>query len=319
MDVFLNDQSLHGQYGDRSAFNQSLDRIMKMRRVAKRFGRDVYCHTAILTRDVLRGVSLQRMAGTLPHEQRRVVMFWLTKGGPFWWWDRRHGDDDYLESNGDIVTESAIAEAAFRKLHDVDCSLMSFSPSDWNETPIEVIRRREAEGLDDESVAVENFWTVSSLQQRLDREMAPVSSWHELWQVSERRFSKLTFGEYCFRPLLPLPFCRPAADRILVLLRILDRFADCFDADGSRSAEGNRIYRDHFTGDNALFSDSSLTEKQRYRRKLQFPHPNRPDQDLQCTWHGKVRTMALRMHFSWPVRHGRPVYVMYIGQKITRK
>lgn len=29
--------------------------------------------------------------------------------------------------------------------------------------------------------------------------------------------------------------------------------------------------------------------------------------------------MKLRMHFSWPVRYGQPVYVMYMGQKITRK
>ena len=29
--------------------------------------------------------------------------------------------------------------------------------------------------------------------------------------------------------------------------------------------------------------------------------------------------MTLRMHFFWPVRYGEPVYVMYIGQKITRR
>ena len=29
--------------------------------------------------------------------------------------------------------------------------------------------------------------------------------------------------------------------------------------------------------------------------------------------------MTLRMHFSWPVQYEKLVYVMYIGQKITRR
>ena len=319
MEIFLNDQSLHAQYGDRSAFKESLDRIMEMRALAKRFDRDVHCHSAILTRDVLRGVSLQSVVGALPRDEQRAVMWWLTKGGPFWWCERRHGDDDYLESKGDLVTESAIAEAAFRTLLDVQCSLMSFSPSDWNHSPIQVIWRREAEGFDDESVAVENFWTVDSLAERLASAMAPIQSWRQLQQVSERSFPRLTFGEECFSPLRGLPFRKSAATRILALLRILDRFAEAFHADGSRSPTGHSIYRDHFTGDSAVFSDSSPTEKREFGQKLRFPHPDRPGQVLPCTWHGKVRTMTLRMHFSWPVRYGEPVYVMYIGQKITRR
>ncbi|MCY4646389.1 MAG: hypothetical protein OXE73_05895 [Gammaproteobacteria bacterium] len=319
MEIFLNDQSLHGQYVDRSAFQESLDQIMAMRALAKRFDRDVHCHWAILTRDVLRGVSLQRVVGGLPRDQQRAVMWWLTRGGPFWWSDRRHGGDDYLESEGDLVTESAIAEAAFRIRHDVECSLMSFTPSDWNQSPVEVTWRREAEGFDDESVAVENFWTVDNLEERLARAMAPIQSWGQLQHVSERHFSRLTFGEECFGPLSALPFRGSAAARILALLRILDRFADAFNADGSRSREGHRIYRDHFTGENAVFSDSSLTEKREFGQRLRFPHPDEPDEVLPCTWHGKVRAMTLRMHFSWPVRYGQPVYVMYIGQKITRR
>ena len=292
---------------------------MEMRALAKRFDRDVHCHSAILTQDALQGVTLQRVVGALPRDQQRAVMWWLTKGGPFWWRDRRHGEDEYLESQGGVVTESAIAEAAFRTLFDVECSLMSFSPSDWNQMPIKVIWRREAEGFDDEKVAVENFWTVDSLREKLVRSMAPIRSWGQLQQVSERDFHRLAFGEECFNPLRALPFRRSAASRILELLRILDRFAEAFRPDGSRSREGHRIYRDYFTGKNAVFSDSSSTEKREFRKKLIFPHPVESDQVLPCTWHGKVRTMTLRMHFSWPVRYGKPVYVMYIGQKITRR
>ena len=292
---------------------------MAMRALAKRFDRDVHCHWDILTRDVLRGVSLRKVVGALPRDQQRAVMWWLTRGGPFWWRDRRHGGDDYLECQGDLVTESAIAEAAFRTLHEVECSLMSFSPSDWNQSPVEVIWRREAEEFGDESVAVENYWTAEDLEARLVRAMVPIQSWGQLRQISERIFPRLTFGDECFGPLRALPFRRSAATRILELLRILDRFAEAFHADGSRSTEGHSIYQDHFTGDNAVFSDSSPTEKREFGQKLAFPHPGKPDQVLRCSWHGKIRTMTLRMHFSWPIRYRQPVYVMYIGQKITRR
>ena len=150
---------------------------MEMRALAKRFDRDVHCHSAILSRDVLRGVSLQKAVGALPLDQQRAVMRWLTRGGPFWWRDRRHGGDDYLESQGVLVTESAIAEAAFRTLHDTECGLMSFSPSEWNQSPIKVIWRREAEDFENERVAVENFWTVDDLEERMARAMAPIQSW----------------------------------------------------------------------------------------------------------------------------------------------
>ena len=292
---------------------------MAMRALAKRFDRDIHCHSAVLTRNVFRDVSLQRVIGALPRDEQRAVMWWLTRGGPFWWSDRKHGEDDYLESQGAVVTDSAIAEAAWKALQDVECGLMSFSPSDWNQSPIEVIWRREAEGFDDENVAVENFWTVDGLGEKLGRAIPPIQSWTQLQQVSVRDCRRLTFGEECFSPLRGLPFRSSAASRILVLLRILDRFAGAFRADGSRSSEGHRIYQDHFMGDTAVFSDSSSTEKRDFGRQLSFPHPAHPDQTLPCTWHGKVRTMTLRMHFSWPVRRDQPVYVMYIGQKITRR
>lgn len=249
---------------------------MAMRALAKRFDRDVHCHPALLTRDVLRGVSLRRVVGALPRDQQRAVMWWLTKGGPFWSSERRHGGDDYLESKGDLVTESAVAEAAFRTLLDIECSLISFSPSVWNHSPIAVTWRREAEGFDDESVSVANFWTVGRFEERLARTVAPIQSWGQLQRVSERGFARLAFGDECFSPLRALPFRKSAASRILELLRILDRFAEAFDNDGRRSREGHRIYRDHFTGANAVFSDSSSTEKRNSARSSDSLIPRNP-------------------------------------------
>jgi hypothetical protein len=44
-----------------------------------------------------------------------------------------------------------------------------------------------------------------------------------------------------------------------------------------------------------------------------------PDTDIFCPWHGKVKIEQMRMHFTFPIQHDRPVYVVYIGPKITKR
>ena len=95
-------------------------------------------------------------------------------------------------------------------------------------------------------------------------------------------------------------------ERFLALLDILDRMARAFDATGARTPEGQGLYQAYFTGDNALFSDSSDKEKRRFGEALTFPHPGAPGSSLSCPWHGKVRHMTLRLHFSWPVEAANP-------------
>ena len=104
-----------------------------------------------------------------------------------------------------------------------------------------------------------------------------------------------------------------------MLLRTLDSFRGCFDEDGQRTAEGHRVYNEHFTGEKAWFSDSSATEKNEFKDEMTFACPDDPSQRLFCTWHGKVKTPQIRIHFSWPVRADSKVYVVYVGPKITKK
>ena len=106
---------------------------------------------------------------------------------------------------------------------------------------------------------------------------------------------------------------------MVFLLSALDGFASEFDASGLRTPEGRRIYREYFSGEEAAFSDSSDSEKRRFRARLTFPHPDEPGESMFCTWHGKVSHMTLRLHFSWPVRADEPVYVVYAGPKLTKR
>ena len=320
MDLLANDLSIHEQFHDIAAFRDALVRLVSMRDAARRSGREVYCHHALLTASPIPGVQMQKAVGCLAdRNERQAAMVWLTHTSRLWEDLRQHGADDYIECQGEIVTESAVAEAAYRTLHAVECGLVSVTPSDWDFSPIDVTWRREVEGLNDRSTALQNWWSVPALEDGLRGKAPPIQSWDALREASERRFKNLTFTRGCFEPLAGIPFAASAAERFLVLLGILDRFVRAFDATGSRTTEGQRIYQDYFTGKNALFSDSSDSEKRGFREELTFPHPNEPGSSLFCTWHGKVRHMTLRMHYWWSRKAGDPIFVVYAGPKITKQ
>ena len=319
MEFFVNDLSIHGQFQTIPAFREAFGHLMALRTVARRYGREVYCHRMLANTGPAPGTTMQRSLRGLGKDKQRAAMSWMTRGGSFWDDLRRHGANDWLESGGEIVTDTAVGEAAFRTLHGVECGLVSVTPSDWDFSPVEVVWIREAENLDDKTATLENWRDAIVLEERL-RDAAPsVQSWEDLREASMNRFDRLVLARDCFDSLDGVPFAKSAAERFLALLDILDKFARAFDATGVRTAEGHRINRDYFSGDNALFSDSSDTEKRRFHSELTFRHPNDPASSLFCTWHGKVKHLNLRLHYSWSGRAGEPVYVVYAGPKITKQ
>ena len=319
MDLLVNDLSIHEQFHDMASFRTALGRLMAMRAAARRFGREIHCCRGMPTVTPFPGMTMQQAVGRLDPNAQRVVMRWMTRGGPFWDDLRRHDGGDWLECEGKIVTDTAVGEAAFREICGIDCGLASIRPSVWEDSPVRVVWRREDEGLEDRKAMVENWVDQEFLEQRLRTVPAPITSWDSLGEVSHARFGRLVFSRDCFQPLAGVPFSRSVAERLLVLLDALQRLALAFTADGKRTAEGQRIYRDHFTGDCAWFSGSSESEVRDFRKEMTFPHPNAAGQSLFCPWHGKVRHMTIRIHFSWPIEPGKPVYVVYAGPKITKR
>ena len=166
-------------------------------------------------------------------------------------------------------------------------------------------------------ITVPNYWDATDLQNVLQSTPVPSGSWSELEEDARTRFQYLMFASDCFSYLNGYPFDRGAATRILSRLDVLNRLAGLVDSSGRRTREGHQLYQDHFTGDRAVFSDSSDAEKNRFRDKLTFPHPEQSNGELFCPWHGKVNNPPFRIHFSWPAPPGTPLYVVYIGWKIT--
>ena len=323
MDLIFNDLSIHEQFHNPSDLQKAFLQINKLRNVAKNYQRVVKCSSSMpYERLPVPGVPFHKAINTIPDKNlKRAILSWLTRDGPFWGEFSRHSSSDWFECrNGSIVTDTGVGEAAFRVLNDEDCGLISVSPSDWIYDPIPVKWIESEAATTTKEVSVENWWTVDQLENYLAEREAPISSWHKLASLSRSRFHGLKFFKKSFAPLFELPFSGSASDQIFRLLKTLNSLVQAQDADGRRTQEGHEIYKNFFVGERARFSDSSDREKQRFREELKFSDRDFEISRLSCPWHGKVNyTTPIRLHFSWPIRAGEPLYIAYIGPKITMR
>ena len=318
VELLFNDLSIHGQFPDVAAFQGAIGRVMAMRELARRrYGRELQCHRNVAHAPVTRDSSMPQAIRGLSRNKRSALMQWLARSGPFWEDYRRHGGDDYLECKGEVVTDTAVGEAAHRLFHGIECGLVSMNPSSWLSSPLPVDWYEECEST--RSIGVPNYWDAEALTAALDAAPISLASWRDLETAARGRCPDLTFSPTCFEPLRGHSFGAGAAQALLSRLTVLHDFKNCFDNRGQRTPEGHETYRKHFTGKKAWFSDSSDTEKADFRRDLTFPHPANAGETLFCTWHGKVKTPQLRIHFSWPVHAAEPLYVVYVGPKITKR
>ena len=309
--LIFNDLSIHEQFTHSFLFGEAIDRIMVIRRMAAGFERQLYCHRGTLNRLVDPTTSVFQEVQGFPLAKKIAILLWLQKQGPFWEDSKGHDPDEVFECQGEIVTETAVAEAAYGNTGGTEQSLVSVTPSGWNYSPLTV----EWVGADPAAIHVQNFWDSLTLESALQHAQSPISSWKHLEEVCRLRFERLSFAGDSFRDLDGRPFVYGAAERILTLLDVLGKLMGSADSQGHWSAEGQRLYQNYFVGCKARFTDSSVTEKRDFKQKLTFPGPDgRP---LFCTWHGKVNNPPFRVHFSWPETPGEQLYIAYVGWKIT--
>ncbi len=262
---------------------------------------------------------MRQVLKKIPESERRSLMLWLTRQGPFWDVYPMHPTSEWFECRGYPITGTGLGEAAFRKVNGITCGVVSFIPSDWQDSPIQFIWRLGNDEAEQETGTIENWCTTSDLESSLKRLVPEIGSWTQLREVSTLRFPALMFSSTCFDGLTGVPFVKRSADQVLNLLEVLDRLARGFAEDGRRTTEAQEIYEDHFTGDQAWFSDSSRTEKNKFKKRLTFKDPRQPDCKSVFGWHGKERHSLIRLHFSWPILHKESVAIVYIGPKLTKK
>lgn len=317
MELVLNDLSLHGQFHAVLDFQAAIDRVMNLRRIARRYGREVQCHRNVPQKKAVEDVTLIKLVNkALKRDAASALLQWFTRDGPFWDDDRLHSGDDYLECSGEIVTDTAVGEAAYSCCQGVETGVVSLKPSFWLHSPLQVSWHFDDTAKD---VQVSNFWEVAALKEALEEAAFPSRSWQDWEQLARMRFTNLIFSPDCFERLRECPYNYSGAKALLRRLSILHELKDCFDERGGYSQEGQELHRRYFEGDNAWFSDSSDSEKREFERTLTFRHPAKEGERLFCAWHGKVKYLQLRIHYSSPIRADEPLYVVYIGPKLTRR
>lgn len=317
LELLVNDLSIGGQFPDISSFRAAIGRVMRMRNLAQQFGRELHCHRNLSHAQVTRDLTMPQAIQRLEQAEKSALTQWITRLGPFWDDVRIHSPDDYLECSEQIVTDTAIGEASFRCLHGTDYHLVSLTPSSWEGSPLSVWWRRV--NGEDLNVDIPNHISLEHLEPVLRLAQNPIVSWDQLAEVSQARFSSLHFSATAFEPLRGHPLVPSAVRGIIERLDVLERLKGCFDQNGERTPEGHHLYQAHFTGDKAWFSDSSDSEKRDFQAELTFRHPQIDGETLFCTWHGKVKTPQIRIHFSWPVRADMPLYIVYVGPKLTKR
>jgi hypothetical protein len=317
MEFLLNDLSLHGQFDSTSTFIAALDRIMVARQSIQRRGMRLRCRKFQHARINETTTVLQALQSMRDRNKRSGILLWMTKDGPFWEEERLHTGDDFFEVDGAVVTDTAVGEAAMQILQGTATTLVSFTPSSWERTPIEVARVHDDESRT--TVSVPNVWTQAQIDATLQEAERPLQSWSDLVRWAQRECSHLALAPDVIASLEGWPFVPGAAERFQVLLGTLDRLKQCVGKNNRLNAAGLAILQNYFVGEEARFTDSSDGEKREFKNELTFPHPERPGETLFCPWHGKVKTPQMRVHFSYPIKFDEPLYIVYIGPKITKR
>jgi hypothetical protein len=318
MDFIINDCSMHAQFPTTSSFVDSLKRLLAIRHRIVRSGHIVRCPRKLLDAFIGPGITVRQALGAVGDRNlSNVVVTWLAQQGPFWDDDPIHSPDDWFEVKGNIVTETGLGEAAMAVLRGLPRAVVSFDPSDWTYTPIAVDRVQDASVR--QPVMLPNHWALPALEQHLRDTRPPLSSWGALVQWAREECPRLALTSYVIRWLDGHPFVPGAAERFQVLLSTLDTLKGSFDDSGGLTPAGLELFQNHFVGKKAWFSDSSESEKSDFRGELTFPDPEQSGSSIFCTWHGKVKIGQMRMHFTYPIRHDCPLYIVYIGPKLTKR
>ena len=208
---------------------------------------------------------------------------------------------------------TAIAEAACRHSPQTSCDLFSFAPSRFNQSPLRVTWFRNAGGQVD--VDLGNYWELSTLSAYLTQ-LTPIKNWDGLHNWAKTECSNLLFSDDVIEPIQAMPFSYAATQQLQMLLLILNDLSDSHDeTSGALNANGLKILA------NSLYyaTPGGFLTKPRMQ-SLILKHPTTTK--ILCPvflasekW--RIRS-HYRIHFQWPKPKDFPLWIAYIGPKLTR-
>lgn len=317
MQIFVNDLSVAGQFPNPVAFRAVLEPMLVLRAKRPDLQRAVYCSRSFSMRQATAMHSVQEaILQTRDRLYIRLVLGWLSKSGPFWDDERFENPDDYFHFRAVDVTDQGLGEAARRMLEGLKAGSYSFADQSrsFEVTPLTVIHGLEEAPIT--AVEIPNYWATEALERAVD---STPRNWNELLDRARARFNLLMIYPEVENSLHGQPFHNGIAERVFVLLEILQTLAQETNGDGSFTAAGLELWQMHSVGGKALLTDESESNKRDFEQDLTFrdPHSGAP---VFCPWHGKIKPNQFRIHFEWPrPRNQRFIKIFYIGPKITKE
>lgn len=319
MEWHINDLSLDGQFPDRQSFCLILEALLKLRLSNPTFRSQLYCSRSLHSRQVTSITDLrQTVLATKNRNFTKLVLDWMTRSGPFWDDNRQHNQDDYFEYQSHDVTDQGLGEASRRKLVGIAAGVFSFQGSSlqFTTSPLSI-----QQGLPEEPINfinIDNCWTTEQLVE-LIQSSKTYHCWQDVHVEIKHQFEGLIILDSAMGSLLSTPFSQQVTKRIFQLLHVLNQLVRESDPNGQLSEAGMNLLKEHFTGNQAWFTDESSTNKNNFRQEMTFSDPDDISNKIFCPWHGKIKTPQIRIHFQWPRPTGQnKIKVVYIGPKITK-
>lgn len=316
---YLNDASLQAQFADRSEFEAALSALLALRARIPAIRRELRSTRSLPEALVSPEVTVRRAVFEFRDKDMRAAIFsWLDKNGPFVEEDRLPEADDYFEYRHVEVTATGLGEATRRTKAGLACATYSFvgGAVDFTIDPLEVDHGLPEERYGRYSVA--NAWGADALADQAATVGAPIQSWADLAAAARQRFPHLEIGPIEENPSLARePFEASLRDRSLELMKLLNSYVAGRNLDGSEGPASREIVQTYFTGERALFTGESATNRVAFESEMSFRRTT--GGHYLAHWHGKISHRYFRLHFEWPLEKSRKkLEVFYLGPKITK-
>lgn len=312
MEFFFNELSIHNQFQSMEEFKAAVHLFRRYRKAVTGAGFRLYIHRNIFERPALGNTFRKGIQKNFKRQQVRTLMNWFSKDG-FFLPDNACADtaDSFVcyypkdaEEKSEDITESALAECAFRKIAGEDAGSISLEQSKFSWSPIKVLLSQSDEAIFD------NDYTLHSLKQRLEGLLPQMYSWSILMERIEH-LPNVTLEPYVKTKLITNPFSQNVAEGIYARAKELSEMVTATSLE-----QFNELFTKYATGTKVRFSDSSTSEKRDFKDALTF---SVDDEQRLCPYHGKVKIQQYRIHLVDRPAYERSARVVYIGPKLTKK
>lgn len=313
--IFLNELSIRGAFNSPADFEKAFEDLLQSRARSRRFAEIFYCSRSLRNEPAYPGTPIVAAAQRLRRDLRELLFSWAANYGPFLEDALTPIEADELYSfEGHDVSLGGLGEAARRLRGFGRAATFSFlgDAADFSKSPLPVVRETNVAS---ETIDVENFSAISDCVEYAEQQQQEPRTWAEVLDTARGSCKNIHIAVTAGDPLASEPFHSSAARRIGVLLAVLDQVAGCMDDGGKLSLDGKELVQKFFVGEEAPFTDESEGNKRKFKDAMTFRDDSTAE-DVVCFWHGKIKSPVYRIHFEWPAKRPR---VMYIGPKISKR